>query len=86
MTLEDTVSLLNRERPNDAVYVTLSRRGVTAHVDDQSMPNIPVSLLNVMRPGMGRRLLIEQETPLAEASIPFDSIISGTQSLTLEIQ
>ena len=86
MTLEDTVSLLNRERPNDAVYVTLSRRGVTAHVDDQSMPNIPVSLLNVMRPGTGRRLLIEQETPLAEASIPFDSIISGTQSLTLEIQ
>ncbi len=86
MTLRDTVSLLNRERANDAVYITLSRRGPTAHVDDQSMPNIPVSLLNVMRSGIGRRLSIAPETPLAEVSIPFDAIIEGTQTLTLEIQ
>ncbi len=86
LTLRDTVALLNRERANDAVYITLSRRGATAHVDGRSMPNIPVSLLNVMRSGIGRRLLIEAETPLVEVSIPFDAIIEGMQMLTLEIQ
>ncbi len=86
LALRDTVSLLNRERANDAVYVTLSRRGPTAHVDGQSMPNIPVSLLNVMRSGIGRRLSIEPQAPLAEVSIPFDAIVEGAQTLTLEIR
>lgn len=86
MTLGDTVALLNRERDADAVYITLSRQGPTAHVDGRSMPDIPVSLLNVMRSGVGRRLSIETQTPLAEASIPFDAIVEGTQTLTLEVQ
>lgn len=86
MTLRETVALLNRERDADAVHIKLSRRGPTAHVDGRSMPNIPVSLLNVMRSGAGRRLSIETQTPLAELSIPFDAIIEGAQTQTLEIQ
>ena len=86
LTLRDTVSLLNRERANDAVYITLSRRGPTARVDGQAMPNIPVSLLNVMRSGIGRRLSIEPQTPLAEVSIPCGAIVEGAQMQTLEIR
>ncbi len=86
MTLSETVSLLNQEYANNQVYISLMQAGTTAHFDDKTLPNVPPSVLNVMRESGQRRLVLENQAPLTETSIPFDSIVSGSYSIALQVQ
>ncbi len=86
LTLPDTVSVLNQERSNSRLYISLLQRQPTAHFDDKTLPNIPLSVLNVMRKSANRRLAFEGQSPLVETSIPFDSIVSGSHTLTLRVR
>ena len=86
MTLPDTVSALNQERSNSQLYISLLQRQATAHFDDKTLPNIPLSVLNVMRKSANRRLAFEGQSPLVETSIPFDSIVTGSHTLTLRVR
>ncbi len=86
MSLLETVSLLNQERANDHIYIALNARAVSASLDDRSLPNAPLTALNVMRPSAQGRLQLELGAPLAETSIELDSIVEGSRALALEIQ
>ena len=86
LTLPDTVSALNQERSNSRLYISLLQRQATAHFDDKTLPNIPLSVLNVMRKSANRRLAFEGHSPLVQTSIPFDSIVTGSHSLTLRVR
>jgi hypothetical protein len=86
MSLSETVSLLNQEYSNNQVYISLMQAGMTAHFDDKTLPNVPPSVLNVMRESAQRRIVIENQAPLTETSIPFDSIVSGAYSIALQVQ
>jgi len=85
MSLTETVSLLNQERSNDRVYISLSERNLTAHVDDQTMPALPATTLNVLRPTAGRRLMLENESPLEQTSFELETIVSGSSAVTIEV-
>ena len=86
LTLPDTVSALNQERSNSHLYISLLQRQPTAHFDDKTLPNIPLSVLNVMRKSANRRLAVEGQSPLVETSIPFDSIVTGSHTVTLRVR
>ena len=49
--LPETVSLLNQERTNNKLYVSLLQASPTAYYDDKTMPSLPSSVLNVMQAG-----------------------------------
>jgi hypothetical protein len=86
MKLPETVSLMNQEHGNHKLFVTLLRPTVTARLDDKTLPNVPLSVLNVIRKTASRRVLLERESPLNQSSISFDSIVSGSYSVNLQVQ
>jgi hypothetical protein len=86
MSLSETVSLFNQEHTNNQLYISLVEREMTAYFDDKTLPNVPLSVLNVIRETAQRRMVLENQSPLAETSIPFDSIVSGSYSVNLQVQ
>ena len=86
MSLPQAVSLLNQERSNDRVYISLADRSPTAHLGERKLPNMPLTALAVVRPSAQGKLALELRSPLAETSIPLDALVSGLQSLSIEVQ
>jgi hypothetical protein len=86
MSLSETVTLLNKEYSNNQLYISLLQPTVTAHFEDKTLPNVPLSVLNVMRPSANRRMVLEPQSPLEQISIPFDSIVSGSRAITVYVQ
>lgn len=86
MSLPLAVSLLNQERRNDRIYVSLNDRSPTAHVGDRSMPNLPLTSLAVMRPATSGRLALELGSPLEETSIDVGALVTGTRTLSITIE
>lgn len=86
MTVPETVSLLNKEHSNNQLFIRLEEPSVTAHVDDKTLPNVPISVLNVMRRSAGRTLALEGGSPLSQTSIPFDAIVTGSYAIRLEVE
>jgi hypothetical protein len=86
--LPQTVSLLNKERSNNRLYVALVESNPTAYYDDKTLPNVPSSVLNVMQAGRGsgRTMITSPETASEQMSLPFDSVVSGSYSLRIHVQ
>ena len=47
----DVVSLINQERSNNKLYVSLIAQRPTVYSDDKTLPSLPASVLNVMQTG-----------------------------------
>ena len=45
--LPQTVSLINQERSNNKLYVSLLEASPTAYYDDKTLPSLPASVWNV---------------------------------------
>ena len=83
-----TVSLLNQERTNNRLYVSLVQSSPTAYFDDKSLPSLPSSVLNVMQAGRTstRALITTPETTAEQTSIPFDYLVTGSYSLRIHVK
>jgi hypothetical protein len=88
MDLPDTVSLLNKERSNNRLYVSLLQSSPTAYVNDKTMPSLPPSVLNVMQAGRSanRPVFTSPETASEQTSLPFDYVVSGSYSLRIHVK
>jgi hypothetical protein len=86
--LPQTVSLINQERSNDKLYVSLLQASPTAYYDDKTLPNLPSSVLNVMQAGRAsnRPLFTSGESATEQEAIPFDCVISGSYSLKITVK
>jgi hypothetical protein len=82
------VSLLNQERTNNRLYVSLVTAAPTAYYDDKTMPNMPSSALNVIQAGRGsnRAMVTTPETASEQTSIPFDYMVTGSYSLRIHVK
>ena len=80
------MSALNREPANNRLYITLMQPALTAHLGDKSLPNMPLSMLNVMRKSSPGRLTLEPQSVLAQTSMDLNSIVSGNHSITLRVK
>ena len=85
--LDQLISLLNRERRNDRLYVGLFVPAPTLLWDDKELPNIPLSQINIVdgRPAPGS-VQVLRESLASEASIPLGGPVSGVISLNLQVR
>ena len=82
------VSLLNQERTNNRLYVSLVKSSPTAYYDDKVMPNMPSSVLNVIQAGRAsnRAMVTTPETASEQTSLPFDYVVTGSYSLRIHVK
>ena len=86
-SLEQLISVLNRERRNNRLYVTLLGSAPTMVVQDKVMPNVPASQINLLdQRGGPASSLVVRESAAGEWSLPLDQIVSGSTSLTIQIK
>jgi hypothetical protein len=85
--IPETVSLLNQERANNKMYVSLVVSSPTAYYDDKTMPSLPASALNVMQAGRAsnRSLVTSAETATEQMALPFDYVVTGSYSLRIHV-
>jgi len=85
--LEQLITLLNRERPNNRLYVTLLQPTPTLLVEDKELPNAPLSQINVLdqRRSAGGSMLLRESTA-GEWSVPMNQVISGIYSLNITVK
>jgi hypothetical protein len=81
------ISLINKERRNDRLYVGLFVPSPTMLWDDKELPNIPLSQINAIdgRPAPGS-VQILRESLASEASVGMSGPVSGIISLNLPIR
>jgi SpoIVB peptidase S55 len=85
--LDQLITLLNRERRNDRLYVGLFVPSPTIIWDDKELPNAPLSQINVIdgRPAPGT-VQVLRESLASEASVQLTGPVTGVISLNLQIR
>src|SRR6202049_112656 len=85
--LDQLISLLNRERRNDRLYVGLFMPSPTIIWEDKELPNVPLSQINVIdgKPAPGSVQVLRASLASA-SSIPLGGPVSGVISLNLQIR
>jgi hypothetical protein len=79
VAIPQTVAMLNQERSNDHLYVSLLDSQPTVYSDEKVLPNLPPSILNVMQSGRdnSHQIVSAPQTTLEEASLPFNVVVDG---------
>jgi hypothetical protein len=88
LDLPQMVSLINQERANNKLYVSLVESTPTAYYDDKTLPSLPSSVLNVMQSGKAasRSLVTSAETATEQMALPFDYMVTGSYSLRIHVK
>ena len=86
--LAQTVSLINQERGNNKLYVSLVQARPSLYYEDKSLPNLPGSVVNLMQAGRSssRRFLASGESVQEQMSVPFDFVVSGSFALKIDVK
>jgi hypothetical protein len=85
-SLDQLITLLNRTRSNDRLYVTLLTAAPTLIVEDKELPGAPLSQLNVLNQTLPADSALLRETSLGEWSLQLDQAVAGTASVTIKVQ
>jgi hypothetical protein len=88
MDIPQTISLINQERSNNKVYISLVEPHPTVFFEDKTLPSLPASVVNVMQTGRtaSRHLVSSSESAVEQGSIPFDLMIDGSYSLRVTVK
>ncbi len=88
LDIPETVSLLNQERSNNRLYVSLVEGRATYYTDDKTLPSLPASMLNVLQTERtpSRSLAGTAETVQEQLSVPFDELVSGSYLLRITVK
>jgi hypothetical protein len=82
------VSLVNQERSNDKLYVSLLEARPTLYYEDKTLPSLPASVLNVLETGRpaSHPFAASGESAIQQAAIPFDYVVNGSFALKLSVK
>ncbi len=85
--LGQLITLLNRERRNSRLYVTLLQPSPTLLLEDKELPNAPLSQINVLdqRRAGGSALLL-RESIAGEWSLALNHVVTGQQSILITVR
>jgi hypothetical protein len=88
MDIPQTVSLINQERTNNKLYISLVEPRPTVFYEDKTLPSLPASVMNVMQTGRtaSRHLVSSPESAVEQGSIPFDLLVDGSYSLRVTVK
>jgi hypothetical protein len=86
-SLEQLISVLNRERRNNRLYITLLGSSPTMVVQDKVMPNVPASQINLLdQRGGPASSFVVRESEAGEWSMPLDQVVQGSTSIAIQIK
>jgi hypothetical protein len=85
--IPQTVAMLNDERSNNRLYVSLIQSQPTVYSDEKVLPSLPASVLNVMQSGRAanHQFVSAPESAHEQASVPFDTVVTGSYSLKIHV-
>jgi hypothetical protein len=88
LDIPETVSLLNQERQNNRLYISLVEQRATYYSDDKTLPALPASVLNVYQTERtsNRALVGIPETAQEQQSVMFDQVVNGSYSLRITVR
>jgi hypothetical protein len=87
LDLASTIALLNKEHPDDRLYVSMLQPNPEAMVQDKVMPTLPLSVMNVMEGMRGtQEMVVVGESAVNESSTPLDYVVSGAQIISITIK
>ncbi len=84
--LEELVKLINRQRRNDCLFVTLLQSTPTLVVEDKEMPNVPASAIGVMDPRQTSAARVQMQSTAGEWSVEMHQVVQGQHALTLTVK
>jgi hypothetical protein len=86
--IPQTVSLLNQERSNNKVYISLLEPRPTVYYEDKTLPALPASVMNVMQTGRtaSRHFLTSAESAIEQGSIALEQMVTGSYSLKFTVK
>jgi hypothetical protein len=86
-SLEQLISLLNKQRHNNQIYVTLFKPTPTILVQDKELPDAPLSEINILdqRRLPGNSALLRESTA-GQWSLPMDEVIAGSASVFIKVK
>ncbi|MBV8476317.1 MAG: hypothetical protein JOZ36_06605 [Acidobacteria bacterium] len=85
--IPQTVAMLNEERSNNRLYVSLVDSQPTVYSDEKVLPSLPASVLNVMQSGRAtnHQFVSAPESAHEQLSVPFDVVVTGNYSLKVYV-
>ena len=88
LDMPQTVSLLNQERSNNQLYISLVEARPTVYYEDKALPSLPASVMNVMQTGRSasRHFMSSPESAIEQGSIPFEQVVSGSYGLKISVK
>ncbi|NYF80006.1 SpoIVB peptidase S55 domain-containing protein [Granulicella arctica] len=85
--LADTVAMMNRARANDGVFVTLLEHTPQAVLGGGTLPEVPLSMANVLEPLKGNQeMQLTGESAIGIGSVETDYAVSGSQVIRLSVR
>ena len=86
--IPQTVAMLNHERNNDRLYVSIVDSEPTVYSDEKVLPNLPPSVLNVMQSGRdnSHQFVSSPQSTLEQASIPLNVVVDGKCTLKIYVK
>jgi hypothetical protein len=88
LDIPETVSLLNQERGNNRLYVSLIQNRPSYYTEDKTLPSLPASMQNVLQTERttSRALVGTTETAEEQLSLPFEQMVTGSYSLRIVVR
>ncbi len=88
LDIPQTVSLLNQERSNNQLYISLVESRPTVYYEDKTLPSLPASVMNVMQTGRtaSRHFLTSPESAIEQGSIAFEQVVNGSYGLKISVK
>ena len=88
MDIPQTVSLINQERSNNKLYISLVEPRPTVFYEDKTLPSLPASVMNVMQTGRtaSRHFVSSPESAVEQGSMAFDQMVEGSYSLRITVK
>jgi hypothetical protein len=87
VALADAVAQMNRLHTNDRVYVTLLDHAAQAALDANALPEVPLSMANVLEPlKAAQKMQLTGESVVEAGSVETGYAVSGVQVLTLDVR
>jgi hypothetical protein len=85
--LGQLITLINRERRNHQLYVTLLQPNPTLVVEDKELPNAPLSQINVLdQQRKGGASILLRESVIGEWSTALGQVITGQHSILITVK
>jgi hypothetical protein len=88
LELSQAVNIINQERTNNKLYVSITSFKPTVYVDDKNLPSLPGSVMNVMQSGRAatKPMISLMESFTEEAALPFDYVVNGQYLLKFTVR